>query len=206
MALALAGCASKSSPPASPTPAPPTNAPAPVVSSPLPPSPPGIKLKVAKATYKPGSKNGQPQAIRLEATDSPTAVTLSWQYADTNQIAGFNVYDSTTSGTNNGTYENVTTVPGASATEATISNLTAGVTYYFAATAFETNGLESTYSDEVSYTIPQPATNVLITITLLTSSNLSGPWAPSVSIPPIDITNPPEPFTYWMLSITATNF
>ena len=51
---------------------------------------------------------------------------------------------------------------------ATVSNLVAGLTYYFAATAYDTNALESDYSEEVSLTIPipvvNPPTNVNLTI------------------------------------------
>ena len=57
-----------------------------------------------------------------------------------------------------------------------ISNLVQGVTYYFAATAVDTNGLESDYSTEVSTTIPvpnQPPTlNTLPNITLNESAGL----------------------------------
>ena len=36
----------------------------------------------------------------------------------------------------------------------TVSNLVRGATYYFAATAVDTGGLESDFSNEVSYTVP----------------------------------------------------
>lgn len=44
---------------------------------------------------------------------------------------------------------------------ATINNLTSGATYYFSATAYDTNNLESDFSNEISYTMPLPVTNPL---------------------------------------------
>ena len=37
-----------------------------------------------------------------------------------------------------------------------MSNLLNGTTYFFAVTAYDTNGLESDFSTEISYTIPEP--------------------------------------------------
>jgi hypothetical protein len=42
-------------------------------------------------------------------------------------------------------------VPAGSATSVTVSNLTAGVTCYFAATAVDSSGAEGTYSQEIVY-------------------------------------------------------
>jgi len=36
----------------------------------------------------------------------------------------------------------------------TISNLTAGITYYFSATTVDTNGVESVFSAETTYLVP----------------------------------------------------
>jgi hypothetical protein len=54
---------------------------------------------------------------------------------------------------------------------ATVTNLVFGPTYYFAATAYDTNGLESDYSGEVAFSVPtplppSPPTNVFLTINL----------------------------------------
>lgn len=38
----------------------------------------------------------------------------------------------------------------------TVSNLTTGIPYYFAATDYDTNGLESQYSQEISFIKPSP--------------------------------------------------
>ena len=50
------------------------------------------------------------------------------------------------------------------------SNLASGATYFFAVTAYDTNGLESDYSSEVSYTVPLP-TNTAPTIVLTSPAN-----------------------------------
>lgn len=59
----------------------------------------------------------------------------------------------------------------------TVSNLVSGVTYYFAATATDTNALESDYSGEVSKTIlspppPAPLTNVVVSIRAIGSGQI----------------------------------
>jgi sulfur relay (sulfurtransferase) complex TusBCD TusD component (DsrE family) len=54
-------------------------------------------------------------------------------------------------------------------TNATVSSLTSGTIYYFAATAVDTSGLESDYSTEIVYTIP-----VATAPTIVLSSPVSG--------------------------------
>jgi hypothetical protein len=83
--------------------------------------------------------------------------TLSWDAPTTNadgtpltDLAGYKVYYGTSSHTysQNINIGNVTTY--------TIDNLTEGVTYYFATTAYDTAGNESEYSNEASKTIQTP--------------------------------------------------
>ena len=51
-------------------------------------------------------------------------------------------------------------VPVGMTTTYTVTNLSAGQTYYFAATAYDTTGIESAFSNEVSVTLPtNPPTN-----------------------------------------------
>jgi hypothetical protein len=86
---------------------------------------------------------------RLLATQGP-AVTLAWDQSLDPTVSGYNVYY----GTASRSYTNV--VPVGSSTSATVSNLAVGVTYYFAATTYTLAGLESDYSAEASYQVPQP--------------------------------------------------
>ena len=107
-------------------------------------------------------------------------VTLAWDPSPgTNIIANYNVYY----GAASRTYTN--TVSAGTNTTVSISNLVEGTTYYFAATAVDTAGLESDYSTEVSALIAvkltnQPPTlNSLANVTLnenagLQTVNLSG--------------------------------
>jgi len=77
-------------------------------------------------------------------------------------LAGYKLYYGTTSGNYSNSIDvgNVTTFQ--------INNLTDGLTYYFAATAYDTSGNESSFSNEVSKTIsspppPPPAPEITVT-------------------------------------------
>src|ERR1019366_1674310 len=54
-----------------------------------------------------------------------------------------------------------------------VSNLVEGATYYFAATAVDTNGLESDYSTEVSTLIPVKLTNQPPTLNMLANVTIN---------------------------------
>lgn len=75
-------------------------------------------------------------------------IRLQWDANTETDLAGYKVYSGQTSGSYNPPVDvgNITT--------ATVSNLTQGATYYFAVTAYSTSGLESPFSQEVSYTVP----------------------------------------------------
>jgi hypothetical protein len=92
-------------------------------------------------------------------------VTLAWDASlGTNVIANYKVYY----GVASRTYTN-SAAAGTNLT-VSVSNLVSGATYYFAATATDTSGLESDYSTEVSTVIAapnQPPTlNVLANVTM----------------------------------------
>jgi hypothetical protein len=89
-------------------------------------------------------------------TPAPTpsnSVTLAW---DANAVTGNSATDTAGydlyMGITNGTYTQVTDVQ--TATSYTVQNLTSGTTYYFAVTAYDSNRLQSPYSNQVSYTVP----------------------------------------------------
>ena len=79
------------------------------------------------------------------------SVTLAWNRSTDPIVAGYNIHYGGTSGT----YTNM--VNAGSATNATISGLIPGTTYYFAAQTYSSLGVESLFSSEVSYTVPIPA-------------------------------------------------
>jgi hypothetical protein len=71
-------------------------------------------------------------------------VNLAWTPSTGTNIAGYHIYY----GAASRTYTNMVFI--GNATNTTISGLMDGVTYYFAATAADTSGLESDYSNEAS--------------------------------------------------------
>ena len=76
------------------------------------------------------------------------SVAMAWNPSSGTNVMGYKVYY----GVASRAYTSVIDV--GNATNATISGLVEGVTYYFAATAYSILGLESQYSSEVSYTVP----------------------------------------------------
>jgi len=75
-------------------------------------------------------------------------VTLTWDRNPEPDIAGYYIYQ----GSESGNYTNVINV-GMSTTN-TVSDLVEGGAYYFAVTAYNLSGLESGFSNEISYTVP----------------------------------------------------
>ena len=80
-------------------------------------------------------------------TGLPAQVTLVWDASAEPTVAGYKVYYGTAS-------RNYTSVADAAKNStATISGLTQGQKYYFAVTAYASSGLESSYSNEVTYAV-----------------------------------------------------
>lgn len=75
-------------------------------------------------------------------------VSLAWNPSTDSDVAGYRIYY----GTASGHYSGVVTVGNTNA--ATITGFTAGITYYFAATSYDSAGVESDLSNEASYTVP----------------------------------------------------
>lgn len=76
------------------------------------------------------------------------SVTLAWDRSLDPSVSGYIVYW----GTNSRSYSSCLTVQPADNTTARVTNLLWGVRYYFAATCFNYSGLESDFSQEISYT------------------------------------------------------
>ena len=104
-------------------------------------------------------------ATNPPVTNTTGKVTLAWDPSPDSSVVGYKIYLGPVSAgyTNSVTFGNVT--------NATITGLVTGSTYYFAATAFDGSGLESVFSNETSYTVPlstnQPSLNVPTVPTLL---------------------------------------
>lgn len=81
-----------------------------------------------------------------------SSLTINWNASVSPGVAGYNVYY----GTSSGIYSY--TLNAGNATSVTIDNLTPGVTYYFAATAYDAYGNQSFLSSEISYVAPNGLT------------------------------------------------
>lgn len=75
-------------------------------------------------------------------------VTLAWEPSPDSTVTGYNMYY----GVASGTYTNLVDVGNASS--GSIPGLVEGTTYFIAATAYSILGLESIFSNELSYTVP----------------------------------------------------
>jgi hypothetical protein len=108
-------------------------------------------------------------------------VKLAWDASTDSNISGYKVYY----GTSSGSYQVVIDVGNIPA--CTISNLPEGITYYFAATGYDSSGAESDFSNEVvypprlstdtipptitSFSIPATSTRLTIPITALAATD-----------------------------------
>jgi hypothetical protein len=88
----------------------------------------------------------------LSASNAPPqSARLAWNPSvPSTNVAGYTIYY----GGATGNYTNQLNI--GLATNGVVSNLVAGRTYYFAATAYTSSGLESAYSDEVVWQSQSP--------------------------------------------------
>lgn len=98
-----------------------------------------------------GGGGGDDSAPSAAPAPAATAtLTFQWDPVAVSDLAGYKIYRSTTAGT----YGSPIAVLPASTTTYQMTNLTKGVTYYFAVSAYDTSGNESSFSNEQSRTIP----------------------------------------------------
>lgn len=116
-------------------------------------------------------------------TNSPS-VTLVWDASPSANVAGYWIYV----GPATRFYTNQ--IDARTNLTLTISNLVRGATYFFAATAYAINGLESDFSNEATLTFPLPPeapTNFRITAQV--GKTAAGPWQPLTNMPSVVVTN-----------------
>jgi len=121
------------------------------------------------------SSNGVRNAVRIAlwsfllalsplTTFAAPSITLAWDPSPDASVVGYKVYW----GAATRNYTN--SLSAGSATTLTVSNLVVGRTYYFAATAYDTNGIESDYSVEASGSVvlpnQQPTLNAISPVTI----------------------------------------
>ena len=87
----------------------------------------------------------------------PYSVTLGWNASPDPAVSGYRVYY----GTSSGNYSFSADV--GSATIEVIPGLASGGSYFFAVTAYNAVGVESTFSDEVSFVAGQPNLQISVT-------------------------------------------
>lgn len=104
--------------------------------------------------------------IALFSSQAEQSVTLAWDQNPETDIGGYIVYY----GVSSRNYTNAVNV--GNVTTNTVASLVDGVTYFFAVTAYNTNGLESDFSDEVSYARPGTWPAVFTLAPLLSRSNV----------------------------------
>jgi len=98
------------------------------------------------------------------------SVTLAWNQSTDPTVTGYNLYY----GGASGTYTNM--INAGNATNMTFPGLVGGTTYYFAATTYNSSGIQSPFSGEVSYTVPiLPGVQFRVTPTRLFILTVTGP-------------------------------
>ncbi|PYT92133.1 MAG: hypothetical protein DMG36_16205, partial [Acidobacteria bacterium] len=116
----------------------------------------GVQFSPAAAGSVTGSitivsnATGSPATVTLSGTGVlPHSVSLLWT-ASASAVAGYNVYRSTTNGSG---YVKINTslVTGLTYTDSNVQN---GTTYYYVTTAVDSNGIESSFSNQATAVIP----------------------------------------------------
>jgi hypothetical protein len=98
------------------------------------------------------AQSASASATTTAAPSNNGTANLAWNAVTASNLAGYRVYYGTSSGNYIQAFGQGIDVGNVLAY--TVTGLTSGVTYYFAVTAYDTSGNESTYSSEVSKTIP----------------------------------------------------
>ena len=97
-----------------------------------------------------GGGGGDSAPPAAQAPAATASLTFQWDAVSVSDLAGYKIYRSTTAGI----YGSPIAILSASTTTYQMTNLTKGVTYFFAVSAYDTSENESPFSNEQSRTIP----------------------------------------------------
>jgi len=106
----------------------------------------------ASISFLAGSSTSASETATGSGATLQHTVDLSWNASTSTSVAGYNVYRATSS---SGSYSRINSAlnPSMSYTDSAVQS---GQTYYYATTAVDSSGAESTYSNQVQVTVPLP--------------------------------------------------
>jgi Fibronectin type III domain len=126
-----------------------------------------------------GGGNDAAISAKQAVTAFAGTITLAWDAPTTNtdgtpltDLAGYKIYYGPTSGS----YTNTLDVGNVTTSE--VNDLTDGNTYYFTVSAYNSAGVESSFSNEVSKTLPSSQSN-LTTFTITATADIGGTITPA---------------------------
>jgi hypothetical protein len=171
----------------------------------LPPPVPGLSAAAPQARAIPTKPAPQVVTGLLVVSNPAPAVTLAWEPSASSNVISYTVYWGAASG---GYTNNASVVPAQPTNNtATVILPARGVTFYFAATAKGSNGLESAFSNEVSYTPPlppaPPAMRTVVVLVVENKTNLNDQWSDGGL--PVYASGPDAARKFWRLRIAATS-
>jgi hypothetical protein len=88
--------------------------------------------------------------VQLSFQTNPHSVDLSWTASTSTDVVGYNIYRALAA---TGPFQKLNTIP-ISETTYTDTTVQSGVTYYYVATAVDSIGVESSYSNVARATVP----------------------------------------------------
>lgn len=154
---------------------------------PIPQQPPPVPKFAPRTLVLPKVLSALPQPGIIGVTNYPCSVFLWWDAVPTTNIAGYNIYFGAST-TNYGTHIDVGNVTNA------LVPIAPNATYYIAARAYDSRGLESPFSNEVVFT----ATPVVLHVVSYSETN-STPngtnWGVAAKVE-VFFTNAPSPLFF----------
>jgi hypothetical protein len=107
--------------------------------------------------------------ILLAAAFGVSAQSVTFAWDPVGGVAGYKLYQ----GGATRVYTN--SINAGNATQTRVSGLIVGKTYYFAATAYNSSGVESDYSSEITYTVPASGTPVITLTSPINGATYTSP-------------------------------